>query len=405
MRLRFFILGFFVVTSAGCGTLANQEEEKPQAPDPSPEEVKYEPASAQSTFGVELFQEVYQNSLEENMLISPYSVQLALLMTANGLADEERKTLLESLQLGDRNLDELNREVQKITESFDSLPHAELKTAHSVWHKKGLDVEDDYQELLHTFYNGEIREISESEPAKEINDWVNDNTDGYISELLDEVPMDTVAYLINAVYFDANWKEPFEENLTKPGPFHLLNGETIEHPMMNQTGEFALFEESTFRALKLPYEDDGFSMAIILPGEDEFEEVAHSFSPAVFWTDLWRDVEVDVSLPTFTFSADYSLVPALSELGMGSLFNGGLDFSPMFGSGFSYAINDVIHKTFINVDEEGTEAAAVTAVDLRESATMIENSFIVNRPFIFAIIDENTETILFIGSVERPVLE
>ena len=407
MRLKCMILGLSVIL-AGCGTYdqtntqSNGDSEPQSKPRPQVD-VDSHFSSAQSTLGEELFKEVFKENQDQNVMVSPYSVQLALLMTANGLAEADRDLLLEALNLDGTDLNEINQEIQNLTESFDTLPYAELKTAHSVWHRGDLSVEEEYQELLHTYFNGEVQPFAENKPEIAINKWVDDKTDGYIDELIKQVPGNVVAYLINAVYFDANWKYPFEEDLTKPEPFYLLNGESVQHPMMNQVGGFELLEEQTFRALKIPYEDDGISMAVILPEEGEFNEVAGSLDTSVFWTDNWSKTELDLRLPSFTFSADYTLIPSLSEIGLEPFLNRGLDFSPLFGPNSIFGIDDVIHKTYINVDEEGTEAAAVTAVVLEESATIIEENFIVDRPFLFAIIDEKTETILFMGSVVEPI--
>lgn len=259
--------------------------------------------------------------------------------------------------------------------------------------------------MIGTYYNGEAHELREPNPAEELNDWVHEKTNGLIEKLVEEVPSNVIAYLINAVYLDADWEKPFEKHLTSPGSFYLLDGEDIQHPMMKQTETFQYMEESSFEAVKLPYQDEGLSMIVVLPDTGAYEEVALDLDFSMFVNIDWSRTEMDLQLPAFTFRSEYDLEDRLTEMGMGVLFNQGLDTSPLFGEGSTHEIDEVLQKTYINVDEEGTEAAAVTGAALNESATLVEKRFIVDRPFLFSIIDEETETILFMGSVARPVIE
>lgn len=146
-------------------------------------------------------------------------------------------------------------------------------------------------------------------------------------------------------------------------------------------------------------------MVVVLPDTGAYEEVASNLDFSMFVDGDWSRSEMHLQLPTFTFKKEYDLEDILTEMGMGMLFNQGLNTSPLFGEGSTHEIDEVIQKTYINVDEEGTEAAAVTGAALIESATIVEKRFIVDRPFLFSIIDEETETILFMGSVVRPVIE
>ncbi|MCM2676715.1 serpin family protein [Alkalicoccobacillus plakortidis] len=385
---------FLVVNSCGYS-----DSQQAQSRDDVELDQKY--MSGQSLFASELFQQIFEEKgMNENMFISPYSIILALLMTANGIEESGRQELLDSLHMEAADIEVLNEQVEKQLQSLDALEHAQLNTANSVWHRSGLEVEDLYESILDTYYNGDIEEFDEQDGADTMNQWVTDKTEGHINKMMDEIPQTALAYILNAVYFNANWKHEFNENDTQKHAFHLLNEETHNHEMMKVQEEFEILIGENMQGLKLPYEDDGLSMIIVLPDEGEFEVVAQSLNKELFFSDNWNETTVDLILPKLTFSSEYSLLESLQDLGA---FQKGYDFSPLFGEGIQADVTDVIHKTYVQIDEEGTEAAAATAVEMTISAVVPE-LFHVNRPYYFAIIDEKTETILFMGSVIEPVI-
>lgn len=402
-----FGIGVMVVLLSGCG--GSNQKDDPTTPAASPPRdsvnIDSDVSSAHFATADAFFKAILQEHTDQNVLISPYSLQVLLYMLANGLGDSNREELLEALHVNDIDLEALNQSVQQTIQSFDDLPFSDVKTANSIWHRDHLAVEEDFKEMIGTYYNGEAHELREPNPAEELNDWVHEKTNGLIEKLVEEVPSNVVAYLINAVYLDADWEKPFEKHLTSPGSFYLLDGEEIQHPMMKQTETFQYMEDSSFEAVKLPYQDEGLSMIVVLPDTGAYEEVALDLDFSMFVNGDWSRTEMDLQLPAFTFKSEYDLEDRLTEMGMGMLFNQGLDTSPLFGEGAAHQIDEVLQKTYINVDEEGTEAAAVTSAALNESATLVEKRFIVDRPFLFSIIDEETETILFMGSVVRPVIE
>ncbi|TSB44785.1 serpin family protein [Alkalicoccobacillus porphyridii] len=398
-RVQYLLIGAGLIL-AGCGT--ENTEPEPRAAITLDHTFK----NGQSQFAMNLFHEVFSEyGIEDNTHISPYSVQLALLLTANGLADADQQVILETLQLNELELDMINEELQTLVEAFSDLSHTEIETANAIWHIPELEVEESYHSMLKNSLVGEVNELPEEKPEDAINNWVEENTNGHIEVLLAEVPPEIVAYVINAVYFDANWLVPFEEEQTSPSPFHLLDGSTIEHPMMRQSADFQYYEEDHFQAIKIPYEDEGLTMSVILPEEGMFEEVVGDIDSELFWNGEWQTEHVDVTMPTFTYEAEYSLIPTLSVLGMDSVLLTEIDFAPLFGPDSLYKIDEILHKTFIKVDEVGTEAAAVTSVAIEETSAVVGKPFNVDRPFVFAITDEVSETILFMGSVVEPVVE
>ncbi|MGN7311591.1 serpin family protein [Alkalicoccobacillus gibsonii] len=402
-----FGIGVMVVLLSGCGGSSQNDDPTTPAASPPRDSVNIDSdvSSAHYATSDAFFKAILQEHTDHNVLISPYSLQVLLYMLANGLGDSNREELLEALHVNDIDLEALNQSVQQTIQSFDDLPFSDVKTANSIWHRDHLAVEEEFKEMIGTYYNGEAHELREPNPAEELNDWVHKKTNGLIEKLVEEVPSNVIAYLINAVYLDADWEKPFEKHLTSPGSFYLLDGEDIQHPMMKQTETFQYMEESSFEAVKLPYQDEGLSMIVVLPDTGAYEEVALDLDFSMFVNGDWSRTEMDLQLPAFTFKSEYDLEDRLTEMGMGMLFNQGLDTSPLFGEGAAHQIDEVLQKTYINVDEEGTEAAAVTSAALNESATLVEKRFIVDRPFLFSIIDEETETILFMGSVARPVIE
>ncbi|WP_185971116.1 serpin family protein [Alkalicoccobacillus porphyridii] len=414
MKKSLLVLSISLIIISGCGSQSTGSNGQPTPPDT----LHYEPnkpieveqpltTTDLGGFSFELFRTVFEEEGDlQNTLISPYSVQMALLLLANGIDESNRELIMDTLYLSETDLDEENERMQELLEIFKGYEEAEIKTANSLWHKDKLTVLEEYEELISTFYNSEIHLMPDIQPEDEINEWVSEKTNGLIPRMLDEVDPKVVAYLMNAVYFNANWQNAFKENLTTEETFHLLNGETIEHPMMKQTEKFPLIEGDSFRAIKIPYEQEGLYMAVVLPDEGEFENVGSNLEDA-FNVEKWMHAKVELQMPAFSFSANYSLAPKLTELGLGPLFQGKVGLPNMFNEHEPYEINRVIHKTFIDVDEKGTEAAAATGIEITvESAEIIEiEPFIVDRPFFFAIMDDTTESVLFMGSVIEPMLK
>ncbi|MFK3938645.1 serpin family protein [Alkalihalobacillus sp. NPDC078783] len=402
-----FGICFMVMLLSGCGGTSHNDDPTTPAASPARDSVNVDSDVSSAHFATSdaFFKAILQEEMDQNVMISPYSLQVLLYMLANGLGGSDREELLEALHVNETDLEALNQSVQQTIQSLDDLPFSDVKTANSIWHRDHLAVEDSFKEMIGTYYNGEAHELKVTNPAEELNNWVHQKTNGLIEELVDEVPSNVIAYLVNAVYLDADWEKPFEKHLTSPGSFYMLDGEEIEHPMMKQTETFEYLEGSSFEAVKLPYQDEGLSMIVVLPDTGAYEEVAFDLDFSMFVDGDWSRSEVDLQLPNFTFKREYDLEDILTEMGMGMLFNQGLNTSPLFGEGSSHEIDEVFQKTYINVDEEGTEAAAVTGAAIIESATIVEKQFIVDRPFLFSIIDEETETIVFMGSVVRPVIE
>jgi serine protease inhibitor len=258
------------------------------------------------------------------------------------------------------------------------------------------------------FYGAKVTELNFANPNATtiINGWVKENTRGKIDKIINQIKPDDVLYLINAIYFKGNWTKPFDKGQTTNGPFYLSNGNPKQHPMMSQSGKYRYYENDALQAVSLPYGKGRLSFYVFLPKKntslDAFQQEL-SANNWQQWMNQFRMRQGSIQLPRFKSEYDIQLNSALKALGMEAVFNTGANFSNMTSA--SVAIDEVKHKTFVEVNEEGTEAAAATSVGIAlTSARMPEEPFemIVDRPFFCAIRDNQSGTVLFMGSIQEP---
>jgi serpin B len=239
-----------------------------------------------------------------------------------------------------------------------------------------------------------------------INDWVSEETEGKIENLIPQGTIDPLTRLVltNAIYFNAAWANPFQEEATQDGAFTLLDGSQSTVPMMHQTEAFAYAKAKGYQAVELPYDGHEMSMVILLPDEGEFASFEDTLDADKARTiiDSLKRGQVALTMPRFEFDSEFGLNQALEAMGMPAAFSPGADFSGMTGSRELF-ISDVIHKAFVSVDEEGTEAAAATAVIMKLAAVAEEPVAVtIDRPFMFLIRDIETGAILFVGRAVDP---
>ncbi|GAG82956.1 unnamed protein product, partial [marine sediment metagenome] len=288
----------------------------------------------------------------------------------------------------------------------------ELSVANALWSQKGYGFLAEFLELIEAKYGGKLNEvdfITATEAARQtINAWVEKETKDKIKNLIQRGVLNkwTRLVLTNAIYFKGNWARQFKEENTREAAFTLLSGEKVDTPMMNQTAEFNYMEAEDFQGLELPYVDDELSMIILLPKEIDglrgFEETltTENFSQ---WLARFRKRKVIVSVPKFKMTCQFSLADVLRQMGMKDAFSGAADFSGMNGKRDLF-ISAVIHKAYVDVNEEGTEAAAATAVVVGITAVRPEKIpvFRADHPFLFLIRDNDSGSILFIGRMMNP---
>lgn len=349
-----------------------------------------------------------------NRMVSPYSAKMCLALLANGAEGETKQQILDAIGITD--LDAYNAEVKETLARYESYAGVlALNTANSLWiNRSSFDGEflPDYRARMQEFFSAEAREVTSDNSVEEVNAWANEKTNGKIDSILTEDHRDFAIALANAVYFKAAWETPFEEYRTKEGEFTDAQGVVSKLDFMNATDRFGYYEGDGVKAIQLDYgkrgEKDGkpyyladknysFSMYLMLAdGELDVEKFLNENAQ-------FAKENVHVSIPKFELEYSVSMNDILMSLGMVDAFDEDLaDLSGLTGKDGLY-VSDVLQKTYINVDEEGTEAAAVTAITLDECAAVYveePKEFIADKPFYFAIRDNTNGELLFVGRYE-----
>lgn len=357
--------------------------------------------NAYDNFSAELLKKCFDG--KTNTLISPLSVSTALTMTANG-ANGQTKDEMEKVLGNGISLDELNKYLSSFGGSLTSGEGFKLKNANSIWFRdeeNRLTVEKDFLQTNADYFGAAIyKRAFDNDTCKEINNWVNDNTDGMIDNILDSIPDEAIMYLVNAVSFDAEWDIIYHENDVADGKFTNSEDELMKVDMLC-SDESVYLEDEDCKGFIKQYKDGKYSFAAILPGGD-----IKSFITSLSGEKLSRilgsakNCVVEVKLPKFGYEYSSKLNDALSALGMPTAFDGNnADFSGIGRSTMgNISIGEVIHKTKITVDEKGTEAGAAALVEMVDVAgPLIEKQVILNRPFMYMILDNETMLPLFAG--------
>ncbi|MEQ8995416.1 MAG: serpin family protein [Coleofasciculus sp. B1-GNL1-01] len=377
-----------------------------QQPNPS---VNTQLVEANTKFGFKLFSEILQEDSNKNVFISPTSIAIALAMTYNGASGETQAAMANALELQGMSLSEVNQanEALKTTlENADS--DIQLSIANSLWAKQGVSFKPEFLQRNQQFYDAQVTDLDFANPEAKriINNWVKEKTNGKIPQIISDIQPDDLLFLINAIYFKGNWMEQFDKDKTEDRPFYLADGTQKQHPMMSQSGEYQYYEDDSVQAISLPYGKGRLSFYVFLPREtvslDTFEQ---QLTPENWqqWMNRFGKRDGSIVLPRFKLEYEIKLNEALKALGMDVAFDRRADFSNMTEA--DILINQVKHKTFVEVNEEGTEAAAATSVGIvLTSASFTQTPFemVVDRPFFCAIRDNQTGTILFMGSIREP---
>lgn len=355
-----------------------------------------------------------------NLFYSPYSISLALAMTYAGARDVTEQQMAAAMHYTlpqDRlhpafnNLDLALAERGQGAKGKDSQGFR-LKIANALWGQQGYQFLPAFLDLLAQNYGAGLRLLDFARAPEDsrlaINKWVSDQTENKIKDLIAQgaiVPA-TRLVLTNAIYFNAAWADQFKPEQTKDGPFNLLDGSQVSVPMMHQTASFGYAEGDGYQAVELPYDKNELSMVILLPQAGKFqtfESMLGASHAAALVQDLKRK-PVDLTMPKFKFDSSFTLADALQAMGMRDAFTyGPANFSGMDGTRNLF-ISQVIHKAFVAVDEQGTEAAAATAVIVAAGAAIPEPpvTVTIDRPFVFLIRDIQSGAILFVGRVVNP---
>ena len=314
-----------------------------------------------------------------------------------------------TLELTGLSQEEINQTYQSLMELLPCQDTDVLfQIANSIWYRENYPVQNTFIDVNQTFFDAVIREMDFSKPEAIdiINGWISDHTCGKIKDALDFIPPDVVMYLIDAIYFKGSWLFEFDPGNTHAAAFMTPFGSQTCQMMFHPEATLMYFRTGDFQAVDLPYGNGKFSMSVFLPAESRsVDEFIAQFTDASWkqWIFQFDSTTIELGLPKFKMEYGTLLNDALTALGMGVAFTGAADFSGINPNGDLY-ISRVIHKTFVDVNEEGTEAAAVTIVEMLESSAVTAISMIVNRPFVFVIWDHTTGAILFMGKITEPTL-
>lgn len=359
-------------------------------------------------FGIELLKEVFASDESPNIMISPASVSIALGMAYNGAETSTREAFEHVL-----NYEGITREeVNEITKELISVLVTNVKgnlleIANSMWYDDGFQVEQEFINLNTNYYNAEVNSLDfrNASAVKTINEWVSDMTHGKIDEIIDAIDPTTMMILINAIYFNCVWEVEFDPEDTNKQPFYREDNSLFgQVDMMTLESTFNAAETEEFSAVELPYKNKKFSMFLFLPKEgSSVDELAALLDGATWnnWLEQFSEREdFTVSMPKFKFEFERSLREVLMGMGLEIAFTEQADFSGI--SSIDLLISDVIHKTYIDVNEEGTEAAAVTAIVFDVTSAGPLNAIRLDHPFLFAITENSSRSILFMGKVSEP---
>jgi serpin B len=398
------------------GLSARSGKARVTSPDvPGPDQAEL--VGGNSAFAFDLYHYL-KDEKDGNLFYSPYSISLALAMTYAGARGETEQQMADTLHYTlpqDRlhpAFNWLDLELASRGEGAKGKDSKgfQLNIANTLWGQKDYTFLPEFLDTLAVNYGAGMQLVDfkqDPEAARiAINDWVSDQTENRVKDLIQPGVIDDLTRLVltNAIYFNAAWAEPFDKSQTQDGAFTLLDGSQVTVPMMSHTASYGYAEGKGYQAVELPYDGRELSMVILLPAAGEFgafEDSLDAEGVDAILSSLSYG-EVVLTSPKFEVESDFSLVEALAEMGMPIAFSMGADFSGMDGTQ-DLLIGEVIHKSFITVDEAGTEAAAATAVEMQlKAAPMTPVEVTVDHPFIFLIRDIETGTILFVGRVVDP---
>lgn len=362
-------------------------------------------------FAFKLFRQINSASNpDSNLFISPLSVSMALGMTLNGADGATFTDMQNCLELSGLSRDEINTAYKNLIALLINIdPQVKFQIANSIWYREGFPVKQPFIDVNREFFDAEVSELDFSDPASvtTINNWVYAQTNGKIETIINQISPLTMMYLINAIYFKGTWQYEFDPDLTSADIFYTPSGNQVNCQMMNQEVTVGYFEDAEFRAVDLPYNHGAFSMTVILPyAAASLDSLINGFSTAD-WNQLLdnlSETELNLSLPKFKFSYELTMNRVLSILGMANAFDPvNADFTNIYEGNENLYISKVKHKTFVEVNEEGTEAAAVTSVEMEFTTAGIH--FRADHPFMLVIREKYSGAVLFVGKITEPIIE
>lgn len=364
-------------------------------------------------FGLKLFKQITATEpADQNVFISPLSVSMALGMTYNGANGTTRDAMAQTLELQDLTIEEANAAYRSLIKELVNLdPGVRFNLANSIWHRDDWTFEQPFLNTCQEYFDAEVRGLDFNDPGSVdvINGWIEDATNGKIEDVIQAIDPLSVMFLINAIYFKGTWLYEFNPDDTRDETFYGVDGAELPCRMMAMEGDLPYRETDLYQAVDLPYGDGPFRMTIFLPKSDHTVDELIAALDAQNWYG-WLNFEergIALFMPKFKIEYKLKMKPILSALGMEVAFDPyQANFTNMHKSGSLY-INEVTHQTFVEVNEEGTEAAAVTVVDMWTQSAGGGSALPmqVDRPFFFVIRENKSNTLLFMGKIVDPVYE
>ncbi len=372
-----------------------------------------EKVAADNTFAFDFFRQTLATAPEKdkvNAFVSPLSLTMALGMVYNGTSPDAGAEMAAALGVPDFTSEEINTHYRTLVEALlKADPKTALSIANSIWTRDGYPVKPTFYELNRTYYDAEVRErdFSKQSTVDEINGWCDEKTRGKIDKIIDAIGGDVVMYLINAVYFKGQWKYEFDKKETREENFNLADGSTKKAKMMAQTATLPYYLNEAVQCVELPYGNGAFGMVVMMPASHEapLDDLVASLDAAAY-NDITAGLyerEVTVKLPRFKQECEFGLNNAVANLGIRRIFApgnlGGIADDP------NLAVSAIKQKTFVEVNEEGTEAAAVTIVGVLTTSAPsnpLPIPFYADRPFLYLIRERSTGAILFMGRMDNP---
>jgi serpin B len=402
-------LGLIIAMLGGCASPTGESQGPPVLLTALPRALSGPEAlliNANNQFGFDLFQEIRRTGAAGNIFVSPLSATMALGMTLNGAAGTTLDSMRLALRFGNASLADINAGYRSLINLLVGLdPTSQFSIANSIWTRQGFTFLPAFLTAGQTWFDAEVQALDFGSPQAlgTINGWVSDKTKGKIPKILDQIDPDEVMFLINAIYFKGSWRLAFDPKDTGDAPFHAGDGTTQSVKTMtlpSRTHRYASTPDAEI--VELLYGNGAFAMTIVLPREHRsLADLTAGLTTARWaeWTGALADRSIPLTFPKFKVEYSRTMKDDLTALGMGVAFTERADLSGMAGQPGDLLITRVIQKTFVDVNEEGTEAAAATVVGVGvTSAPMVLQ---INRPFLFSIRERLSGTIFFLGQIQR----
>lgn len=401
---KLFLFLSLVLTFAACNNENEPASQLPSEAKPITLSKELEKRVGQDNeFAFDLFRQVLNFSKDTNVFISPLSVSIALGMTWNGAAGETKSEMESALKMSGMSVEEINEYYRILQTTLPTIdPTTKLTLANSLWYRSDFQVKPDFLKVNIDYFDAYVRELdfSKAWAVDTINQWCAKKTNNLIPSVLDYIPENAVMYLINAIYFKGIWRHQFDKKNTTQADFTNEADEKVKVNMMFQKDTFAYAEDEHAQYLDMPYGNKAFSMTVILPKAGKTTSDLLEYLTVNQWNSILQSLamrEVEVYFPRFSSKNKFLLNDPLIDMGMRLAFTDNADFSNIADE--NLFISRVLHNTYIEVTEEGTEAAAVTVVEVENTLVPMIPVFQVNKPFLFVIRENSTGVILFIGKM------